>query len=69
VPYGAPEALAAAIMEILTDPEKARQMGEEGRKIGLERFDELKVFEKVQAAYAQLLQKKGLEVMQPTLLY
>jgi glycosyltransferase involved in cell wall biosynthesis len=69
VPYGAPTALAAAIMKILTDPEKARQMGEEGRLIALERFNELKVFEKVQAAYAQLLQEKGLESMQPTLLY
>ncbi len=65
VPLGDVQALADAILEILSDPEKARRMGEEGRRIALERFDERRVFEKVKAEYARLLREKGLPVPQP----
>ncbi len=60
VPLGNVQALADAIVEILTNQEKAYRMGEEGRRMALERFDERLVFEKVKAEYARLLQEKGL---------
>jgi len=65
VPLGDVQALADAIVELLTDREKARRMGEEGRRIALERFDERLVFEKVKAEYARLLREKGLPVPEP----
>jgi glycosyltransferase involved in cell wall biosynthesis len=65
VPLGDVQALADTIVELLTDQEKARRMGEEGRRMALERFDERLVFEKVKAEYARLLQEKGLPVPEP----
>ena len=65
VPLGDVQALADAIVELLTDREKARRMGEEGRRMALERFDERVVFEKVKAEYARLLREKGLPVPEP----
>jgi glycosyltransferase involved in cell wall biosynthesis len=65
VPLGDVQALANAIMELLTDPEKARRMGEEGRRMALERFDERLVFEKVKVEYARLLEEKGYRVPEP----
>lgn len=62
VPLRDVQALAKAIVELLTDSAKARRMGEEGRKIAQERFDERLVFEKVKAEYARLLRKKGLRL-------
>lgn len=59
VPLGDVQALADAIIELLTDREEARRMGEEGRRMALERFDERLVFEKVKAEYARLLKEKG----------
>lgn len=66
VPLGDVQALADAIIELLTDREKARRMGEEGRCMALERFDERLVFEKVKAEYGRLLREKGLPVPEPT---
>jgi len=60
VPLGDVQALADAIIELLTDREKARRMGQEGRRMALERFDERLVFEKVKAEYVRLLREKGL---------
>lgn len=65
VPLGDVQALADAIVELLTNREKAQRMGEEGRRIALERFDERLVFEKVKAEYARLLREKGLPVPEP----
>jgi len=65
VPLGDAQALADAIVELLTDREKARRMGEEGRRMALERFDERLVFEKVKAEYARLLREKGLPEPEP----
>ncbi|MEW6505800.1 MAG: glycosyltransferase family 4 protein [Chloroflexota bacterium] len=62
VPLGNAQALADAIVELLNDQEKAHRMGEEGRRMALERFDEQLVFEKVKAEYARLLREKGLPV-------
>ncbi|MDY7079457.1 MAG: glycosyltransferase family 4 protein [Chloroflexota bacterium] len=66
VPPGDVQALADAIVELLTDQEKARRMGEEGRRMALERFDEQLIFEKVKLEYARLLQAKGLTLPQQT---
>ena len=65
VPLGDVQALADAIIELLTDREKAHCMGEEGRRMALERFDERRVFEKVKAEYARLLREKGLPMLAP----
>jgi glycosyltransferase involved in cell wall biosynthesis len=60
VPLGDVQSLADRIVELLKDGEQRRKMGEEGRRIALERFDERIVFEKVKAEYTRLLQEKGL---------
>jgi glycosyltransferase involved in cell wall biosynthesis len=60
VPLGDVHALAEAIIELLTDGEKAQLMGKEGRRMALERFDERQVFDKVRTEYARLLLHKGL---------
>jgi glycosyltransferase involved in cell wall biosynthesis len=68
VPLGNVQALADAIVELLTDREKARRMGAEGRRRALERFDEQLVFKRVKVEYACLLQEKGLPTPQPRLM-
>jgi glycosyltransferase involved in cell wall biosynthesis len=60
VPLGDDRALAEAIVDLLTDREKARRIGEQGRRMALERFDERLVFEKVKAAYTRLLSERGI---------
>ncbi len=60
VPLGDVPALADAIVEVLTDNEKARRMGEAGRRLALQRFDEQRVFQIVKAEYCRLLKQKGL---------
>jgi glycosyltransferase involved in cell wall biosynthesis len=62
VPLGDVEALKTAIVDILSNPEKARSMGEAGRAMALEQFDERKVFRKVKDEYARLLREKGFDV-------
>jgi lipopolysaccharide/colanic/teichoic acid biosynthesis glycosyltransferase/glycosyltransferase involved in cell wall biosynthesis len=58
VPLGSVVELADAIVDLLIDPQKARDMGIEGRRMALERFDERLVFERVKAEYASLLESK-----------
>ncbi len=65
VPLGDVQALADAIVELLTDREKAQRMGREGHRMALKRFDEQLVFEKVEEEYARLLRQKGLPVPEP----
>lgn len=65
VPLGDVRALADAIVSLLSKPEEARRMGEVGRQIALERFDERIVFEKVKAEYARLLRERGLPAPAP----
>lgn len=61
VPVGDIQALAGAVIELLTHREKARLMGEAGLQMARERFDEQLVFARVKAEYARLLQEKGLD--------
>ena len=65
VPLGDVQALAGAVAELLSDEQMAQNMGEEGRRIALERFDQRLVFEKVKAEYARLLQQKGIAISAP----
>lgn len=52
--------LARRLVEVLSDPQLAREMGENGRTIGLEEFDEQRVFREVGAHYERLLRHKNL---------
>ena len=65
VPYGNVQALAEAVIEILSNPVKAEKLGLEGRKIALEKFDEYEVFKKVEEEYIRLLTEKGLPIPSP----
>lgn len=65
VPLGNTGALADAIVQLLTDREGARRMGEEGRRMAAERFDERAVFEKVKSEYARLLTAKDISTPTP----
>jgi len=60
VPLGNFRSLADAIVELLTDRDKAKKMGEEGRRMARERFDEQIVFKKVKTEYTRLLHEKGI---------
>jgi glycosyltransferase involved in cell wall biosynthesis len=60
VKLGDVDALAADIVSLLSQPELARQMGKEGRRLAVERFDENLVFEKVKVEYARLLKENNL---------
>ncbi|GAB4326559.1 MAG: glycosyltransferase family 4 protein [Candidatus Sumerlaeia bacterium] len=53
-------ALGAALVRILDDPERARAMGEAGRRRALALFDERLVLERQWAVYERLLREKGL---------
>ena len=62
VPLGDPLALAEAIIDLLTNSEKAKRMGEEAYRMARERFDERVVFGKVIDEYSRLLAEKDLQV-------
>jgi len=61
-PLGNPQALAEAIIDLLTNPEKAKRMGEEAYRMAREQFDERVVFAKVINEYSRLLADKDLRV-------
>jgi glycosyltransferase involved in cell wall biosynthesis len=50
-----PQALAAALIQTLSDPEGARAMGEAGRALVAERFDWARSADQLEAVYATLL--------------
>ena len=54
-PVGDPDALAQSLIALLRDDERRAQMGETGRRIAEDRFDEQKVFERVLSEYERLL--------------
>lgn len=62
VPPGDAQALARAIVQLLADGALARRLGQAGRRLAEERFDERLVFARVKAEYARLLREKGLPV-------
>jgi glycosyltransferase involved in cell wall biosynthesis len=59
VPFGDLPALSDAILTLLTDQALAHQLGEGGRKMAREKFDERLVFQFIKKEYARLLQAKG----------
>ncbi len=63
-PFGDVPALAQAILAVLEDGELARRLGETGRQMARERFDERCVFQTVKNEYARLLGQKGLRAPQ-----
>ena len=62
VPRGDVSALAQALIELLSAPDRARRMGAEGQRRALREFDERRVFARVLATYERLLRAKGLPV-------
>lgn len=58
VPKGDAGALAARTLELLRDPELARRMGDNGRRLAEDRFDERKVFAVVADTYRELLAQR-----------
>jgi glycosyltransferase involved in cell wall biosynthesis len=65
VPFGDERGLAGAIVNLVADLTSSRRMGEQARRLALERFDERAVFGRVIAEYADLLGEKGLDVPAP----
>ena len=61
VPLGDVPALADAVVDILSDGDRARRMGEEARRLARERFDQRLVFARVLEEYERLLRAKGLQ--------
>lgn len=60
VPFGDVPSLRSAILRILREPDTARAMSSQARRIAAECFDEQAVFETVKAEYARLLEQTGL---------
>lgn len=60
VPLKTPKAIEAAVLDLLQNKDKAMRMGERGRLMAEERFDENLVFERVKQEYALQLAAKGL---------
>ena len=58
-PPGQPAALAQAAIELLQNPQLARQMGEAGRA-GVDEFGANSMVERIEKLYRQLLTQKGL---------
>jgi len=54
-PAGDPEALAEALVSLLTDRERARKMGEAGRARARREFDKPRVVERIRALYESVL--------------
>jgi glycosyltransferase involved in cell wall biosynthesis len=62
VPAKDASALYESISRLLNNPVEARWMGEEGRRMACDRFDERLVFSKVRLEYARLLRTKSIPV-------
>jgi starch synthase len=54
VPVKAPEALASALVEVLSDPRRQRAMGEAGRRRFEERFTADRMVEETLKVYAEI---------------
>ncbi len=54
---GDAEALAGAVIEMLRDPERARQMGERGRQRAVREFDISDMIERTKAVYADVIRE------------
>ncbi|MCE5231191.1 glycosyltransferase family 4 protein [bacterium] len=61
VPVRNAEALASALTQLAADPEKARRMGEAGRRRAVDLYDEQRVIERQMVRLRALLKEKGIE--------
>ncbi|MCL6541455.1 MAG: glycosyltransferase family 4 protein [Roseiflexus sp.] len=61
VPLRDVDALAEALISLLRDHDRRRAMGDAGRRMAHEQFDERLVFQRVLAAYHRLLHEKGVQ--------
>lgn len=57
-------ALGGAILDLLSNPERARQMGEEGRRRVVDRFSLRKYVQRTEALYSDLLNRPSLAINQ-----
>ena len=64
VPLQNPDALAAALMKILSDANYAAELGQRAAAYALEEFDEQRVFQRVVETYRQLCAAKGVSFPQ-----
>lgn len=62
------DALARALVQLLQDESLRATMGDAGRRMALERFDEQQIFQRVIGAYRHLLHKKGLPTPESTIM-
>jgi glycosyltransferase involved in cell wall biosynthesis len=53
-----PEALAAAVAELLADPARAREMGERGRQHAAQRFDVRQMIARTEEVYADVIREE-----------
>lgn len=58
VPLKNSEKLAEAIIYLLDNPEKAKEMGKEGRRKILKEFNEKLIFDRIKAEYQRLIKEK-----------
>lgn len=58
IPAGSPEKLAEAIIYLLKNPEKAKEMGRMGREKVLKEFDERIIFSRIKTEYQRLIKEK-----------
>jgi glycosyltransferase involved in cell wall biosynthesis len=58
VPKQDPEALAQAIIQILSDPEKAKAMGRRGRELVETKYNWQTIVKQVEGVYKEVLAKK-----------
>ena len=58
-PPKSPEAIAAAILQLIRDPETAGRMGQAGRRRVEEEFDLRRVVQKYESLYTSLLERHG----------
>ena len=58
VPLGDVRALADAILDLLTNRDKAQKIAENGKRVALRDFDERRVFKTVETEYARLIKAK-----------
>ncbi len=62
VPPADSEALAKAILELLEDKEKAKRLGENGRRLVEEKFSQESMIERIEDLYRELLKKRRREI-------
>jgi starch synthase len=65
VPEGDDAALAERVLRLVEDPERGREMGEEGRRRALRRFGRERLFRDMVAIYDELLEKRGVSSFPP----